>query len=87
MLLCTFKASVTTCKTIVYVIETLSNVNISTLIAMYNWCNKPCILLTKKHCKTSNGSGKFSHNFRTSKNLVITNGAVNPEDTVVDTHS
>ena len=67
MLLCTFKASVTTCKTIVYVIETLSNIVISTPIPMYNWFNKPRIRHTKKHCKISNGSGKFSHNLRASK--------------------
>ena len=67
ILLCTFKASVTTYKTIVYVIETLSDVVISTPIAMYNWFNKPRIRHTKKHCKTSNGSGKFSHNLCVSK--------------------
>ena len=87
MLLCTFKAKVTTCKTIAFVIETLSNAVISTSIAIYKWFNKPRIRHTKKHCKTSNGSGEFSHNLRASKNLVITNGTVNPEDTVIDTHS
>ena len=67
MLLCTFKASSTTCKTIVFVIETLFDVVISRPIAMYNWFIKPRIRHTKKHCKTSNGSGRFSHNFRASK--------------------
>ena len=67
MLLCTLKASVNTCKTIVYVIETLSDVVISMPIAMYKWFNKPCIRHTKKHHQTSNGSGKFSHNLCASK--------------------
>ena len=67
MLLCIFKAKVTTCKTILYVIETLSNAVISTPIAIYKWFNKPRIRHTKKHCKTSNGSGKFSHNLRASR--------------------
>ena len=87
MLLCTFKASVTTCKAIIYVIETLSDIVISTPIVMYNWCNKPCIRHTKKHRKTSNDSDKFSHKIRASKKSCTTNGSVNPEDTVVDTHS
>ena len=43
MLICTFKAKVATCKTIVYVIETLSEVVISTPIAIYKWFNKPQI--------------------------------------------
>ena len=61
MFLCTFKAKVTTCKTIVYVIEILSKVVVSTTIAIYKWFNKPRIRHTKRHCKTSNGSGKFPH--------------------------
>ena len=68
MLLCTFKAKVTTCKTIEYVFETLSEVVIPTPTAMYKWFNKPRIRHCKKHRKTSNGIGKFSHNLRTSKN-------------------
>ena len=67
MLFCTFKASATTSKTIVYVFETLSEVVISIPIAICNWFNKPRIRHTKKHRKTSNGSGKFSHNLRASK--------------------
>ena len=67
MLIFIFKAKVTTCKTIVYVIETLSKVVSSTPIAIYKWFNKPQIRHTKKHCKTSNGSVKFSHNLRASK--------------------
>ena len=67
VLLCTFEAKVTTCKTIVYVIEILSKVVSSTPIAIYKWFNKPRIRHTKKHCKSSNGSGKFSHNLRASK--------------------
>ena len=43
MLICIFKASVTTCKTVVYVIDTVSDVVISTPIAMYNWFDKPRI--------------------------------------------
>ena len=68
MLLCTFKAKVTTCNTIVYVIETLFEVVISTPITIYKWFNKPRIQHTKKHCKTSNSSGNFSHNLHASKN-------------------
>ena len=67
MLFCTLKAITITSKTVVYVFETLSEVVTSTPIAIYNWINKPRIRYTKKHCKTSNGSGKFSHNLRTSK--------------------
>ena len=67
MLLCTFKAKVTTCKTIVYLIETLSEVAISTPIAMYKWFNKPWIQHTKKRHKTNNDSGKIYHNLRASK--------------------
>ena len=67
MLLCTFKAKVTTCKTIKYVFETLSKVVISTPTAIYEWFNKPWVRHTKKHRKTSNGNGNFSHNLRASK--------------------
>ena len=67
MLLCTFKAKVTTCKTIEYVLETLSKAIISTPIAIHKWFNKSQIRCTKKHCKTSNGSEKFSHNLRARK--------------------
>ena len=67
MLLCTFKATVITCKTIEYVLETLSEAIISTPIAIHKWFYKPRIRHTKKHCKTSNGSGKFSHNLCASK--------------------
>ena len=67
VLLCTFKAKCTTFKTIIYIIETLSEVVISTPIGIYKWFNKPRIRNTKKHCKTSNGNGKFSHNFCASK--------------------
>ena len=67
MLLCIFNAIVTTCKTFINVIDTLSDVVISTPIAMYNWFNKPRIRHSKKHCNTSNGSGKFSHKLRASK--------------------
>ena len=62
-----FKAKVTTCKTIEYVLETLSKAIISTPIAIHKWFNKPRIQHTKKYCKTSKGSGKFSHNLRASK--------------------
>ena len=71
MILCTFRAKVTTCKTIVYVIETLSNIVISTPIAIYKWFNKPRIRHTKKHRKTSNGSGIFSHNLLASKKILL----------------
>ena len=67
MLFCIFQAKVTTCETIVCVIKILSKAVISTSIAIYKWFNKPRIPHTKKHCKTSNGSGKFSHNLRKSK--------------------
>ena len=67
MLFCTFKATTITSKTIIYVFETLSEVVSSTPIAICNWINKPHIQYTKKYCKTSNGSGKFSNNLRTSK--------------------
>ena len=63
MLLYTFQAKVTTCEPIAYVIETLSEVVISTPIVIYKWFNKPRIRHTKKHRKTNNNSGKFSHNF------------------------
>ena len=62
MLFCTFKARVTTCKTIVYVIDNFSDVVISTPITMYDQFNKPHI----RH-KTSNGSGEFFHNLCASK--------------------
>ena len=80
MLLYTFKAKVTTCKIIKYVRETLSKVIISTPIKIHKWFNKPRIRHTKKHYKTSN-------DFVQANNLVITNGTVNQEDTVVDTHT
>ena len=67
MLLCTFKAKVITYKTIKYVLETLSEPIISTPIAIHKWFNIPWIQHTKKHCKTSNGSGKFSHNLCPNK--------------------
>ena len=67
MLLCTFQAKVTTCETIVCAIKTLSEAAISTPITIYKWFNKPGIQHTKKNLKTSNGSGKFSHNLRKSK--------------------
>ena len=67
ILLCTFKASAITSKTIVYIFETLFKVVTSTPITICNWINKPHIRYTKKYCKTSNGSGKFSHNLRASK--------------------
>ena len=67
MLFCTFKASAITSTTIVYVFEILSEVVTSAPIAIYNWINKPRIRYTKKYCKTSNGSDKFSHNLCTSK--------------------
>ena len=67
MLLCTFKAKVITCNTIEYVLKTLSEVIISTPIAIHKWFNKPRIPHTKKHRKTSNGSGKFSHKLYASK--------------------
>ena len=67
MLFCTFKATVITNKTIIYVFETLSKVVKSTPIAICNWINKSRIRYTKKHRKTSNNSGKFSHNLRASK--------------------
>ena len=67
MILCIFKATAITSNIIVYVFDTLSKVVNSTPITICNWINKPCIRYTKKHCKTSNGSGKFSHNLRTSK--------------------
>ena len=67
MILCTFKATAITSNIIVYVFETLSKVVNSTPIAICNWINKLRIRYTKKHCKTSNGSGKFSHNLRASK--------------------
>ena len=66
-LLCTFKAKVITCKTIKYVLETLTEAIISAPIVIHKWFNKPRIQHTKKHCRTSNGSGKFSHNLRASK--------------------
>ena len=50
-----------------YVSDTLSKVVTSTPIAICNWINKPCIRYTKKHPKTSNGSGKFSHNLCANK--------------------
>ena len=67
MLLCTFKAKVPTCKTILYIIGTLFEVVILTPIAIYKWFNKSQIRHTKKHRKISNGSGEFSHNFCVSK--------------------
>ena len=67
MLLCTFKAKVTTCKTIKYVFKTLSEVVLSTPTTIHKWFNKPRIQHTKKHRKTSNNSGEFSHNLRASK--------------------
>ena len=87
MLLCTFKASNTTCKTIVYVIETLFDVVISMPITMYSWFNKTRIRHTKKHCETSNGSGKVSHNLCASKKSCYNKHTVNQEDKVIDTHS
>ena len=74
MLFCTFKVSAITSNTIVYVFETLSEVVTSTPIAICNWINKPHIRYTKKHCKTSNGSGKFSHNLRASKKSCYNKG-------------
>ena len=67
MLFCTFKASAITSKSIVYVFETLSEVVTSTPIAICNWINKSRIQYANKHRKTSNGSGKISHNLRASK--------------------
>ena len=67
MLILTFKARFTICKTVVYVIETLSEVVILKPIAIYKWFNKHWIQHTKKYRKTSNGSEKFSHNLRASK--------------------
>ena len=52
-LLCTFKVKVITCKTIKYVLETLTEAIISTPIVIHKWFNKPRIQHTKKHCKTS----------------------------------
>ena len=57
ILLCTFKAKVNTCKTINHILETRSEVIISTPIAILKWFNKPRNQRTKKHCKTSNSSG------------------------------
>ena len=59
MLICILKTSVTTCKTVIYVIDTLSDVIISTPITLYNWFNKPRIRHFKKHLNTSNGSEKI----------------------------
>ena len=67
ILLCKFKAKVTTCKTIKYLFVTLVKVVISTPTATHKWITKPWIRHTKKHCKIGNGSGKFSHNLRASK--------------------
>ena len=61
-ILCLFQAKVTTCETIVCVTKRLLKAVISMSIAIYKWFNKPGIRHTKKHCKTNNGSGKFSHN-------------------------
>ena len=71
----------------VYLIDTLSNVVISTPIALYNWFNKPRIRHFKKHRNTSNGSGKFSHNLRASKKSCYNERNCKSVDTVVDTHS
>ena len=67
VLLCTFGAKVITCNTIEYVLEMLSKSIILTPIAIHKWFNKPRIRYTKKYCKTSNGSGKFSHKLRSNK--------------------
>ena len=55
MLLCTFKAKITTCKIIEYVFKTLSEVVISTPTSIHKCFFKPQILHTTKYCKTSNG--------------------------------
>ena len=80
-------ASVTTCKTIVYVIDALSDVVISTPIALYNWFNKSRIRHFKKHLNKSNGSEKIPIIFAQARNPVITNETVNLENTVVNTPS
>ena len=59
ILLCIFQAKITACETFVCAIRTLSKAVISTPISIYRWFNKPWTQHTKKHCKTSNGSGKF----------------------------
>ena len=87
MLLCTFKAKVIICNTIEYVLETLSKAIILTPIAIHKWFNKPCIRYTKKHLKRAMVVGNFLINFAQADKLVITNGTVNQEDTVVDTRS
>ena len=67
MLLYTFQVKATACGTFVCVIRTLSKVIISKPIAIYKCFNKPRTRHTKKHCKASNGSGKFSHKLPKSK--------------------
>ena len=68
ILFCTFKASAIPSKTIVYIFEVLSEVVTYTPITISNLINKPRFRYTKKEGKTSNGSGKFSHNLRACKN-------------------